>query len=152
MQEIVFGYDLHENSSGVVSFLGSITVQSTLRDRVIELQASDTWIGDRVLEIEGGSMKNKGWSIEADGSVKLSGRLVVPDLLDLRKEIMDEAHKSKYSVHPGETKMYRDLKRQFWWSHMRRDIADYVRKCSTCQQVKFEHRKPGGLLKPLDIP
>ena len=42
VQEIVFGYDLHEDSSGVVSFLGSITVQSTLRDRVIELQASDT--------------------------------------------------------------------------------------------------------------
>ena len=58
-------------------------------------------------------MKDKGWSIEADGSVKLSGRLVVPDLPELRKEIMDEAHKSKYSIHPGETKMYRDLKKQF---------------------------------------
>ena len=115
----------------------------------MELQASDTWIANRVLEIKDGSIKTEGWSIETDGSVKLNGRLVVPDSLELKREIMDEAHKSKYSIHPGETKMYRDLKRQFWWHHMRRDIGDYVRKCNTCQQVKFEHRKPGGLLRPL---
>ena len=65
---------------------------------------------------------------------------------------MDEAHKSKYSVHPGETKMFCDLKRKFWWRNMRREIATYVSKCLICQQVKFEHRKPGGLLQPLEIP
>ena len=131
LQEIL-DFDFQEDSSGRVGFLGSIQVQSTLRDRVVELQVSDSWIGKRVLEIRDGSVKTEGWSIGADGSVKLNGRLVVPESLELRKEIMDEAHKSKYFVHPGKTKMYRDLKRQFWWHHMRRDMADYVRKCNTC--------------------
>ena len=58
---------------------------------------------------------------------------MAPDLEDLKKEILDEAHRTRYSVYPGETKMYRDLKRQFWWRNMRREIASYVAKCSTCQ-------------------
>ena len=40
--------------------------------------------------------------------------------------MMNEAHKTRYSIHPGETKMYRNLKRQFWWKNMRREIAQYV--------------------------
>src|ERR1700732_1812115 len=67
IQDIVFGYDLNESSSGCVRFLGNMKLQSTLCDRVVEFQSSDSWIGDRVLEIEDGSIKDKGWSIEADG-------------------------------------------------------------------------------------
>jgi hypothetical protein len=48
--------------------------------------------------------------------------------------------------------MYKDLKRNFWWKNMRKDIADYVSRCFTCQQVKAEHQKPAGLLQPLPVP
>ena len=48
--------------------------------------------------------------------------------------------------------MYKDLKRNFWWEGMKRDIAEYVSKCITYQQVKAEHQKPSGLLQPLPIP
>ena len=48
--------------------------------------------------------------------------------------------------------MYQDLKQIFWWSEMKRDIAKFVSKCLTCQKVKSEHKRPEGLLKPLDIP
>ncbi|KAK6120946.1 hypothetical protein DH2020_045315 [Rehmannia glutinosa] len=48
--------------------------------------------------------------------------------------------------------MYRDLKEVFWWRSMKRDIGTFVEKCLTCQQVKAEHQRPSGLLKPLDIP
>jgi len=48
--------------------------------------------------------------------------------------------------------MYRDLKTHYWWPGMKRDIAKYVARCLTCQQVKAEHQKPGGLLQPLPIP
>lgn len=64
---------------------------------------------------------------------------------------MDEAHKSKYSIHPGDSKMYKDLRRQFWWSGMKKDIAEYVSRCLTCQQVNIEHRSPSGLLQPLSV-
>ncbi|GKF40209.1 putative reverse transcriptase domain-containing protein [Tanacetum coccineum] len=44
----------------------------------------------------------------------------------MRKMIMNEAHKSKYSVHPGVDKMYHDLRDMYWWPGMKRDIATYI--------------------------
>lgn len=48
--------------------------------------------------------------------------------------------------------MYKDLRRQYWWRGMQRDVARFVARCLTCQQVKAEQRRPGGLLQPLPIP
>ena len=76
----------------------------------------------------------------------------MPDMEGLRKDILDEAHKSHLTVHPGGTKMYQDIKRSFWLKGMKREVAEYVSKYLTCQQVKAEHRKPSGLLQPWPIP
>lgn len=65
---------------------------------------------------------------------------------------MEEAHGAAYVVHPGSTKMYKDLKEHYWWNNMKREIAEFVAKCLTCQKVKAEHQKPSGLLQPLEIP
>nr|AAX96626.1 retrotransposon protein, putative, Ty3-gypsy sub-class [Oryza sativa Japonica Group]ABA92968.1 retrotransposon protein, putative, Ty3-gypsy subclass [Oryza sativa Japonica Group] len=67
--------------------------------------------------------------------------------LELIKDYDMEIH-----YHPGSTKMYQDLKQQFWWASMRREIAEYVALCDVCQRVKAEHEKPAGLLQPLKIP
>jgi len=48
--------------------------------------------------------------------------------------------------------MYHDLKRQYWWSGMKKDVVNYISQCSVCQQVKVEHQKPVDLLLPLPIP
>ena len=53
---------------------------------------------------------------------------------------MAEAHNTKYSVHLGGTKMYKDLRQNFWCNNMKRDIAKYVSKYLTCQRVKAEHQ------------
>ncbi|GJY59781.1 putative reverse transcriptase domain-containing protein [Tanacetum coccineum] len=65
---------------------------------------------------------------------------------------MDEAHKSKYSVHPGADKMYYDLRDRYWWPGMKKDIAEYVSKRLTCLKVKAEHQRPSGLLQLPEIP
>ncbi|GJT43769.1 putative reverse transcriptase domain-containing protein [Tanacetum coccineum] len=65
---------------------------------------------------------------------------------------MDEAHKSKYFVHPGDDKMYYDLRDRYWWLGMKKDIAVYVSKCLTYLKVKAEHQRPSGLLKQPEIP
>ena len=70
----------------------------------------------------------------------------------LKKEILEETHRSKYTVHPGSNKMYQDLKLLYWWDNMKKEIAQYVHTCLTCQQVKTEHQKPSNLLQPLEIP
>jgi hypothetical protein len=76
----------------------------------------------------------------------------VPDVADLRKLILSEAHDTAYSIHPGSTKMYYDLKERFWCYGMKRSVAEYVAICDTCQRVKAEHQRPTGLLQPLKIP
>jgi hypothetical protein len=79
-------------------------------------------------------------------------RLVVPVDLEIRKTIFDEAHMSKFSIHPGSTNMYQDLKQNFWWSNMKVDIAKYVVECDTCHRMKASHLKSAGVLQPLLIP
>ncbi|GJR93370.1 putative reverse transcriptase domain-containing protein [Tanacetum coccineum] len=65
---------------------------------------------------------------------------------------MDEAHKLKYSVHPGVDKMYYDLRDRYWWLGMKKDIAEYVSKCLTCLKVKAEHQRLSSLLQQPEIP
>ncbi|GJU42585.1 putative reverse transcriptase domain-containing protein [Tanacetum coccineum] len=65
---------------------------------------------------------------------------------------MDEAHKTRHSVHPGADKMYHDLRDMYWWPGMKRDITTYVSKCLTCSKVKAEHQRPSGLLQQPEIP
>ncbi|GJR59201.1 putative reverse transcriptase domain-containing protein [Tanacetum coccineum] len=72
--------------------------------------------------------------------------------LDKQTLIMDEAHTTKYSVHPGANKVYNDLRDLYWWPGMKKDIAMYVSKCLTYFKVKAEHQKPSGLLQQLEIP
>jgi hypothetical protein len=57
---------------------------------------------------------------------------VVPKNFELYRKIMDEAHCSRYSIHPKTTKMYQDLKKNFWWTRMKREITRYVLECDTC--------------------
>jgi len=69
----------------------------------------------------------------------------VPKIDKLREELLKESHESTLSTHPGSTKMYRDLKSLYWWPKMKKDIAEFVARCLTCQKVKTEHQKLGGL-------
>ena len=70
--------------------------------------------------------------IDSVGTLRLGTRLCMPDVDELRKEIMGEAHFSAYSIHPGSTKMYHDLKDTYWWNGMKKDIAKFMSKCLTC--------------------
>src|SRR5688572_1241028 len=87
-----------------------------------------------------------------DGVFRYQGRLCVPSVDGIRERIMSEAHSSRYSIHPGSTKMYHDLREIYWWSCMKRDIADFVSKCPNCQQVKVENQRPCGVSQNIEIP
>ncbi|KAD4384647.1 hypothetical protein E3N88_24815 [Mikania micrantha] len=87
-----------------------------------------------------------------DGAYYLMDRIWIPRYGGLREVVMDEAHKSRYSVHPGSDKMYHDLKTTYWWPNMKAEIATYVSKCLTCSKVKVEYQKPSGLLQQPELP
>nr|GFC13799.1 putative reverse transcriptase domain-containing protein [Tanacetum cinerariifolium] len=64
-------------------------------------------------------------------------RLCVPNDASLREALLTEAHSSPFSVHPGSTKMYHDLKHHFWWSGMKRDVATFVSRCLICSRLRL---------------
>jgi hypothetical protein len=69
----------------------------------------------------------------------------------LKKKFLDGAHTSRYSIHLGSTKMYHDIRQQFWWTRMKHEMACYVSECDTCRKVKADYIKPRGLLQPLRV-
>ncbi|GJV13213.1 putative reverse transcriptase domain-containing protein [Tanacetum coccineum] len=87
-----------------------------------------------------------------DGESYFFERIWIPLVGGVRKLIMDEAHTSRYSVHPGADKMYYDLRDLYWWPGMKRDIAEYVSICLMCSKIKAEHQKPLGFLQHQGIP
>ncbi|KAI3811031.1 hypothetical protein L1987_20746 [Smallanthus sonchifolius] len=89
---------------------------------------------------------------KSNGLLYYLNRIWIPDRDDLRTFLMNEAHKTRYSIHPGADKMYQDLRQQYWWPGMKKDIALYVAKCLTCSKVKAEHQRPSGLLEQPEIP
>ena len=89
---------------------------------------------------------------DSENVLWFKNQLVVPKDFELRKQILDEAHTSRLSIHPGSNKMYQELRQQFWWTRMKREIAKYVSECDICRRVKASHLRPAGTLQPLNIP
>ena len=136
--------------AGTVRKEAQLLIQSPILERVREAQQHDRLIQEVRKRIADGRPRE--FSIDEHDVVRFRGRLCVPQKSDVKMDILIEAHRTPYTVHPGETKMYRDLKLSFWWKRMKVDIAKYVASCGVCQQVKAEHKRPAGLLQPLEIP
>ncbi|CAA7044956.1 unnamed protein product [Microthlaspi erraticum] len=120
--------------------------QADLLSRIRVAQQSDQSLLDAT------RVTGSEYEVSANGTILVRGRVCVPKDVELRHQILGEAHASKFSIHPGATKMYHDLKRYYHWVGMKRDVADWVAKCNTCALVKAEHQVPGGLLQSLPIP
>jgi len=132
--------------------LANVTLTPTLRDQIVDAQKNNAGmekIRQRLMEND---PKAACFHQDGEGVLWFNSRLVVPKDLELRKQILDEAHLSRYSIHPGSNKMYQDLKQRFWWTRMKRKIAKYVSECDTCRRVKASHLRPAGPLQPLSIP
>ena len=88
--------------------------------------------GHRDIIHQGPGTSDEGWFIHTDGSLQDRGRVVVPQSVDLREEILKEFHCSRFAVHPGGTKMYHDLRCEYYWSGMKKHVGEYVHRCLTC--------------------
>jgi hypothetical protein len=142
-----------ESSTRVLPDLSlfNITLTPTLRSEIIVAQKSDEGMGHIKRRMRDGDPKVICFREDAEGTLWFKERLVVPKREALKKKILDEAHTSRYTIHPSSTKMYHDLRQQFWWTGMNCEIAHYVSECETCWKVKADYTKPRGLLQPLSI-
>ncbi|XP_070034781.1 uncharacterized protein [Nicotiana tomentosiformis] len=73
------------------------------------------------------------FKIIGDGVLRYRGRLCVPNVIGLHRQVMGETHYSCYSVHLGATKMYHDIREIYWWDQMKKDIVEFVAQCPNCQ-------------------
>jgi hypothetical protein len=132
--------------------LGYISVEPTLHEQIVMAQMGDKGVQVIKEMLEQKVDKYKCFRQDSKGVLWFEDRLVVPRNPELRKKILDEAHLSKFSMHPGSNKMYHDLRSLYWWTRMKREIANYISECDTCQRVKASHLKVAGTLQPLPIP
>ncbi|PNX87285.1 retrotransposon-related protein, partial [Trifolium pratense] len=132
------------------SLLAHVEVRSSLVDNIKETQDKDPYLKKVMENIK--LDKFSEFKIDSDGILRLDTRLCVPNIENLRKKILEEAHHSSYTVHPGSNKMYKDIKEIYWWEGMKKDVAEFVSKCLICQQVKAEHQRPAGLFQRIEIP
>src|SRR3954463_15163227 len=128
-------------------FLASIELQPTLIIQIKEAQKGNASI-DGIKRLIGIG-KVPGFTEDKEGVLWYKGRLCVPADSELKETILKEAHDTLYSIHPKWTKMYQDLKEQFWWHKMKKEIGSYIAKCDICQRVEEGHQRPVGLLQPL---
>nr|GEX29018.1 putative reverse transcriptase domain-containing protein [Tanacetum cinerariifolium] len=120
----------------------NMILQSSIKDRILVAQKE-------AVDESAGLQKGLDEMIEqrSNGNLYYMDRIWVSLKGEVRTLIIDEAYKSKYSVHPRADKMYYDLRDRYWWPRMKKDITKYVSKSLTCLKVKAEHQRPYGLLQ-----
>ena len=106
----------------------NILARPMVIQRKVEAQVHDEFL-EKVKAQLVASEVDENWSMYEDGSVRFKWRLCVPKDVEMRNELLVDAHRAKYTIHLGNNKMYQDLKRQFWWHGMKRDIAQFVANC-----------------------
>jgi hypothetical protein len=127
-----------------------LKLESVILQRIIDAQKNDEGMKHIHEKIAAG--KAKCFKKDDQDIVWFNNRIVVPKNEEILQQILDEAHLSRYSIHPGSTKMYHDLKQHYWWTKMKIEIARYVARCDTCRRVKAIHMKTVGPLQSLPIP
>ena len=106
------------------------------------LVAALTW------EVE--SLVTQAQTLQPDPGTGPPNSLFVPD--SARSKVLQWAHSSRLTCHPGITRTLDVLRRRFWWPTMDADTRSFVSACTTCARNKSSTRPRAGLLRPLPIP
>jgi hypothetical protein len=128
--------------------------QSYLKDIIIEATKSNLQYRELVEKLQQGNLQQKidEYKIDTDKILMYRGRIYVPNSQELKNMILGEMNKVPYAGHLGYQKTIAAVKSQYYWSGMKKEVADFIAKCLECQKVKAEHRHPTRFLHPLPIP
>ncbi|XP_015162835.1 uncharacterized protein [Solanum tuberosum] len=129
--------------------LASIAVRPTFIEEIKAKQFEDVSLNE--LRKKTVSGKPRDAALDAGRVLCFNRSICVPRVDDLIQKMLTESHGSQCSIHQGVTKLYRDLKRFYWWPGMKKHIAEFVAKCQNFQQVKYEHQRCTSLLQRMPI-
>ena len=148
--QILRALNAHLSLSNDGAIVAELVAKLDLLNRVLEAQKNDEKIAAIVNQSREG--KETEFKVNNDGFLYYRDWVCVPNDDELKKSNLKRHTRGSFSMHPGSTKMYQDLKTSYWWSGMKRDVSEFVTKCMVCQKVKAEHQVPSGLLQPIKIP
>ena len=129
-----------EMVTGKLSFLA---LQTDLLEFIKMHQGKDSFL----LKTQLFGDKNKDFKTSNNGIIYFKDRICVSDMEFLKGQILTEAHQTPYSVHLRVSKMYEDLRENYWWPNKKNEVAKFMLKCLTCQKVKAESQYPGRELQ-----
>jgi hypothetical protein len=115
----------------------TMKVEPTLKAEIQEGQLEDMKLNEIRQLIRDNKISD--FLKDSQGTLWLGKCICVPNLKHIKELILREAHDLAYFIHPGSTKMYKDLKTRYWWYGMKRDVMEYIALCDTYQRVKVEH-------------
>ena len=81
------------------------------------------------------------YSMDGGSYLRRDGWMCVPQVEDLMRAVLEEAHHSRMTIHPDDDNMYRDMRRMFYWSGMKKSVAEFVSKCLVCKGGAKEARR-----------
>ncbi|GKC55486.1 putative reverse transcriptase domain-containing protein [Tanacetum coccineum] len=117
----------------------NMTILSSIKSKILAAQNEASKVVNAPAEMLRGL--DQQMEHRSEGALYYMDRIWIPLRGDVTTLIVDEVHKSRYSVHPRADKMYYDLRDMYWWPGMKKDIALYVSKCLTYSKVKVEHQR-----------
>ncbi|KAL0539899.1 hypothetical protein IC582_024120 [Cucumis melo] len=123
--------DIAVSVGEVTSQLAQLSVQSTLRQRIIVAQLNDPYLVKKRRLVETG--QDEDFSISSDDGLTFEGCLCVPEDSAVKTELLTEAHSSPFTMHPRSSKIYEDLRCVYWWRNMKREVVDFVSRCLVCR-------------------
>jgi hypothetical protein len=125
-------WEMAQLNLGIAAQSESMTleIESTLEQEIRKGQLNDEKIKEykKLIELD----KVSEFREDEQGTIWFKNRICVPEIKHLRETILKEAHDSAFSIHPGSTKMYQDLKQKYWWYGMKKDVAAHVALCDVC--------------------
>ncbi|XP_042432668.1 uncharacterized protein LOC122019244 [Zingiber officinale] len=118
---------LMEQAQTERGLLVTIVAQSPIVECIKEAQATDQHLQFLRSRVTSGQQTE--FTYDDSGILYFCGRLCVPESHPVQEDLLREAHRSRFAIHPGGNRMYRDLKRSYWWNGMKKDIATFVAQC-----------------------
>lgn len=130
--------------------------EGPLSDHILHLQRRDAFVTEgkwKAVRPHGRPGKTKLWEVkEQGGPLYFKGGIYVPNNVNVRKEVIEQYHDMLLGGHGGVMKTYTQIRRNYHWQTLRREVREYVATCTTCQRTKPRTHRPYGLLKTLPIP
>jgi hypothetical protein len=88
---------------------------------------------------------------EEDGFIYYHRKLYVPNVKELRREVIKQCHDSVTAGHPGKNGTIELVSCYYWWPRMTGFISSYVKGCDKCQSYRKDIH-PKVLVHPQEVP